>query len=189
MVKPEIYAPDKTIFLSELLQTKAETQDEVNSATEEELDTKEEGYCTNSEVMTNVTLRGGIAAGRFRDRGKVPSIQACVEICCISKTCDVAFLLKNNCFSVTCLNERQCEAVKARSSVYHPQLVYIYARTKSQFIVAPAETRRGKRLKERENRDQLSKGSTTNFLPTAGIYRFEPQMHRKAIRRNTINLG
>ena len=137
--------------------------------------------------MTNVTLRGGIAAGRFRDRGKVPSIQACVEICCISKTCDVAFLLKNNCFSVTCLNERQCEAVKARSSVYRPQLVYIYARTKSQFIVAPAET--SKRLKERENRDQLSKGSTTNFLPTAGIYRFEPQMHRKAIRRNMINLG
>ena len=89
--------------------------------------------------MTNVTLRGGIAAGRFRDRGKVPSIQACVEICCISKTCDVAFLLKNNCFSVTCLNERQCEAVKARSSVYRPQLVYIYARTKSQFIVAPAD--------------------------------------------------
>ena len=137
--------------------------------------------------MTNVTLRGGIAAGRFRDRGKVPSIQACVEICCISKTCDVAFLLKNNCFSVTCLNERQCEAVKARSSVYRPQLVYIYARTKSQFIVAPAET--SKRLKERENQDQLSKGSTTNFLPTAGIHRFEPQMHRKAIRRNTINLG
>ena len=166
--------------LSGFLKTKDDTQSTTNN-TRDDLDTKEEGYCTNSEIMANVTLRGGIATGRFRDRGKVPNMRACVEICCISKTCDVAFLLKNNCFSVTCLNEKLCEAVKARSSIYSPRLVYIYARTKSELTVAPAKSLRSERLKRR----RFIEDRTINVKRTGVRNRFEHQMHRKVNRRNT----
>ena len=163
------------------MQPKPETS--LQNDTGDDLDTKEEGYCTNSEVMTNVTLRGGIATGRFRDRGKVPNMKACVEICCISKTCDVAFLLKNNCFSVTCFNERLCEAVRARSSIYIPKIVYIYARTKSQ-VVAPTRKRRNKRLKRGTTEEQFTEVGATNFKRRVGKDRFKRQMHRKVDKRN-----
>lgn len=168
--------------ISEHVQSKPETSQQ--NDTQDDLDAKEEGYCTNSEVMTNVTLRGGISTGRFRDRGKVPNMKACVEICCISKTCDVAFLLKNNCFSVTCFNERLCEAVRARSSIYIPKIVYIYARTKSE-IVAPSRRRRNKRLKRRTDEEQFTElVGTTNFKRRIGKDRFKRQMHRKVDKRN-----
>lgn len=138
--------------------------------------------------MTNVTLRGGITTGRFRDRGKVPNMRACVEICCISKSCDVAFLLKNNCFSVTCFSEKLCEAVKARSSIYSPKLVYIYARTKSELVVTPAKTRRSKRLKRRIIEEEFIGSTTTNFERRVGKDRFKRQTHRKVNRRNTHKL-
>lgn len=134
--------------------------------------------------MPNVTLRGGIMTGRFRDRGKVPNMKACVEICCISKTCDVAFMLKNYCFSVTCLNERLCEAVRARSSIYSPKLVYIYARTKSEVTVTPVNTPQRKRLKRRAILDELKKKSTTNIKRSEGKDRFKCRMHRKVKRRS-----
>lgn len=170
--------------ISGLHRAKPDPQSKTND-TEDDLDTKEEGYCTNSEVMTNVTFRAGISAGRFRDRGKVQSMRTCVEICCISKTCDVAFMLKNNCFSVTCLSENLCEAVKARSSIYSPKIVYIYARTKSELIVAPAKIRRSKRLKRRALQDQFIERRKNNFKRrVAGRDKFKRQIHRKVNRRS-----
>lgn len=88
-----------------------------------------EHYCTNSEIMYNVTLRGGITSGTFRDRGKLPNMQECLRICCIAKSCDLAFMLSNHCFSVTCKNQTLCEVVTARTSGYKPQIAYIYARS------------------------------------------------------------
>ena len=88
-----------------------------------------EHYCTNSEIMYNVTLRGGITSGTFRDRGVLPNMQECLRICCVAKSCDLAFMLSNRCFSVTCKKQTLCEVVTARSSGYKPQIAYIYARS------------------------------------------------------------
>ena len=79
--------------------------------------------------MYNVTLRGGITSGTFRDRGVLPNMQECLRICCIAKSCDLAFMLSNRCFSVTCKKQTLCEVVTARSSGYKPQIAYIYARS------------------------------------------------------------
>lgn len=173
------------IVFSDYHQNKAGKQSETN-VTSDNLDTKEEGYCTNSEVMTNVTLRGGITTGRFRDRGKVPNMRVCVEICCISKTCDVAFMLKNNCFSVTCFNEKLCEAVRARSSMYSPKLVYIYARTKSDLIATPAKIRRSRRFIWSDvTQDQFSERRAPNRSRRVGRDRFKREIHRKVNPRST----
>ena len=79
--------------------------------------------------MYNVTLRGGITSGTFRDRGELPDVQECLRICCIAKSCDLAFMLSKHCFSVTCKNQSLCEVVTARTSGYKPQIAYIYARS------------------------------------------------------------
>lgn len=168
-------------------QTKTETIHQANNTQDrEDLDTKEEGYCTNSEEMTNVTLRGGISTGHFRDRGKVPNMRACVEICCISKSCDVAFMLKNNCFSVMCFNEKLCEAVRARSSIYAPRIVYIYARTKSN-LLAPQSVRkrRSEHLNKNTFREQLSDVPISDTRRKLDRDRYKRQMHRKVDSRNT----
>ena len=86
--------------------------------------------CTNSEIMRNVTLRGGITAGRFRDRGEMADFRQCIKICCLSKQCDLAFMLRNNCFTVECKSWELCEAVPVKTSAEKPPyLAYIYARS------------------------------------------------------------
>ena len=79
--------------------------------------------------MYNVTLRGGITAGKFRDRGVLPNVEECLRICCIAKSCDLAFMLGNHCFSVSCKTQALCEVATARSSTYNPRVAYIYARS------------------------------------------------------------
>ena len=81
--------------------------------------------CTNSEQRYNVTLRGGLNAGHFRDNGKVVSIQQCVEFCCKEDHCDVAFLLLENCFTVRCHNQYLCESVPAKTAKYRSRIVYL----------------------------------------------------------------
>ncbi|EDO45526.1 predicted protein [Nematostella vectensis] len=116
-------------------------------------------YCTESEIITNVTLRGGITAGRFRDRGRVPGIKECAEVCCIAKECDLAFMLEDRCFSVTCSSSSSCVAVAAKSSVFRPAIVYIYART-----IADASMNAGKRRRERFRGRRADPESNTDNL-------------------------
>eukprot|EP00795_Rhopilema_esculentum_P008712 gene8712-14733_t len=86
--------------------------------------------CTNSEIIKNVTLRGGIKAGKFRDRGIMEDFRQCIKICCLSKLCDLAFMLRNNCFTVECKSEELCEAVAVKTTKESPpMLAYIYARS------------------------------------------------------------
>lgn len=82
-------------------------------------------HCTNSEQKHNVTLRGGLSAGHFKDRGKVADIQKCVDFCCNEDHCDVALMLLENCFTVICHNKRLCESVPAKTGRYKSRIVYV----------------------------------------------------------------
>ena len=81
--------------------------------------------CTKSEEQHNITLRGGLSAGHFKDRGKVQSMQECVDFCCTEEHCDVALMLLENCFAVICRNKRLCESVPAKTGRYRSRLVYV----------------------------------------------------------------
>lgn len=102
-------------------------------------------YCTNSEVMTNVTLKGGLRAGKFRDHGKIRHVKECVDICCLDTRCDLSFIVQDNCFSVSCFNEELCQGIKAKSPDDKPKLVYIYARTKNEPKLFEKEKKRTRR--------------------------------------------
>ena len=81
--------------------------------------------CWNSELKHNVTLRGGLNAGRFKDNGKVESVEQCVDFCCRNDHCDLALMLFENCFTVTCHNKYLCDSVPAKTGKYKSRIVYV----------------------------------------------------------------
>ena len=81
--------------------------------------------CTNSEQKHNVTLRGGLNAGHFKDNGKVVNMQQCIDLCCGETHCDLALMLLENCFTVRCHNKQLCESVPAKTAKYRSKIVYV----------------------------------------------------------------
>ncbi|XP_065651596.1 uncharacterized protein LOC101240327 isoform X2 [Hydra vulgaris] len=84
--------------------------------------------CKSSEVFYNVTLRGGLRSGKFKDRGEMEDIKQCVKICCLLENCDLAFMLSKTCFTVDCIDDSLCDAVPARSTIYSPSICYVYVK-------------------------------------------------------------
>ena len=81
--------------------------------------------CWNSELKHNVTLRGGLNAGRFKDNGMVENVEQCVDFCCRNDHCDLALMLLENCFTVTCHNKYLCDSVPAKTGKYKSRIVYV----------------------------------------------------------------
>ena len=81
--------------------------------------------CWNSELKHNVTLRGGLNAGRFKDNGKVERVEQCVDFCCRNDHCDLALMLLENCFTVTCHSKYLCDSVPAKTGKYKSTIVYV----------------------------------------------------------------
>lgn len=67
--------------------------------------------CNHVGHSNNVTLRGGINAGKFIKRENATSLDDCIEECCRDEGCDVAFELEHACYSVNCFSAKLCEVV------------------------------------------------------------------------------
>ncbi|XP_029205947.2 uncharacterized protein LOC114969793 isoform X4 [Acropora millepora] len=90
------------------------------------LDTK--FSCPEIKTLTKVTLKGGLKAGDFTDTGKVGSIKECYATCCQQSSCNLAFMLGQNCFSVKCYNKDLCSTIPAQPSIFNPQIAYVWER-------------------------------------------------------------
>lgn len=62
----------------------------------------------------NVTLIKGAKAGKFYKLDKVNRIDDCINHCCDSKSCDVAFMVTNACYMVQCNSKESCEIQQAK---------------------------------------------------------------------------
>lgn len=80
--------------------------------------------CDFSNVLHEVVLRGGSQSGKFKYLIEVENMDTCIRECCRHKVCDLALMLKDNCFLVSCHNEMLCDPIPSRSSDYHPQIAY-----------------------------------------------------------------
>ena len=78
--------------------------------------------------LTKVTLKGGLKAGDFTDTGKVGSIKECYATCCQQSSCNLAFMLGQNCFAVKCYNKDLCSTIPAQPSIFNPQIAYVWTR-------------------------------------------------------------
>lgn len=72
-----------------------------------------------------MTLRGGIKSGNFTDKGVVKNMDECSAFCCADEKCNVAFLIRDNCFLVSCKDYNSCQVKPALSEYYHPRLAYV----------------------------------------------------------------
>ncbi|XP_074607782.1 uncharacterized protein LOC141860552 isoform X2 [Acropora palmata] len=84
--------------------------------------------CPEIKTLTKVTLKGGLKAGDFTDTGKVGSIKECYATCCQQSSCNLAFMLGQNCFSVKCYNKDLCSTIPAQPSIFNPQIAYVWER-------------------------------------------------------------
>lgn len=91
--------------------------------------TKKVHHCIPSRIAYNYTLKGGKNAGNVKELGKVQSIYDCMDKCCESDTCDVAFFLKQKCYTVECFSEELCQSVPIRNAkTFNPTIVYMNKR-------------------------------------------------------------
>ena len=78
--------------------------------------------CWDGQILYNYTLVGGINAGTFSDNGKTNNMDLCMQYCCNRESCDLAFMIEDDCYSVACNSNGVCEPRKARPTHYNPRI-------------------------------------------------------------------
>lgn len=84
-----------------------------NEGTTKVIDTVKLPTCTHVDQKDNVTLRGGVKAGKFTKHGIVKNMDKCIDLCCKDDTCDIAFMPGTTCYTVKCYSEKSCESIPA----------------------------------------------------------------------------
>lgn len=84
--------------------------------------TQQKNVCWDGEILQNYTLVGGINAGTFADNGKTENMDICMQFCCKRESCDLAFMIEDDCYSVACNSNGACEPRKARPTHYFPRI-------------------------------------------------------------------
>lgn len=77
------------------------------------IDTIKLPSCTHLDQRDNVTLRGGIKAGKFTKHGVGGNMNTCIDECCQDETCNVAFMPGTVCYTVSCYSDALCESIPA----------------------------------------------------------------------------
>lgn len=89
--------------------------------------------CSHSPIHSGLTLRGGFHSGKFFAQGKVKNMQTCIKLCCARENCDLAFMVKKFCYSVSCYKHEMCKSVDAyHVTKYHPQVAYVFKVRKAE---------------------------------------------------------
>ena len=89
-------------------------------------ESKEKLQCVSTHLRVGATLRGGLEAGNFTDVGVVQDPRVCVSLCCDSASrCDVAMLINNHCFLVSCRTLSLCKMTKSLTPLYRSSLAYV----------------------------------------------------------------
>ena len=72
--------------------------------------------CKHGAIQHGVTLQSGQKAGMFKLRLKAKDMDSCLDMCCKDKTCNVAFLIDESCYSIRCTSHEDCTIKKAKST-------------------------------------------------------------------------
>ena len=81
--------------------------------------------CNAGNTVYNVTLQGGIHAGKFNKVGPTKDMNTCAQFCCEDRNCAVAFMARQNCYLVNCLSKSLCDAIPTDSPKLFPRLSYV----------------------------------------------------------------
>ena len=115
--------PDNSSFLSS---PSVSTGQSVSSIRKHKFRPEEtDNNCTMNKKLFNATLRNGLKAGLFSDRGRVESFDSCIKMCCRKPECNVVFMLKSRCYLITCTDPEKCLPVLSKSSYFEPRVAYV----------------------------------------------------------------
>ena len=78
--------------------------------------------CTNGNTYRFTDLKGGLVAGNFLDRGLTSGILQCMELCCLHRTCDLAYMISGRCYLVECYTEDLCSIVPKGVGIISPTI-------------------------------------------------------------------
>ena len=70
--------------------------------------------CSHGNKHRNVIPRFGLHSGLIVLHGIVKNLDRCIKYCCESHTCDLAMLVKKECFTITCKSDFHCQFVPNR---------------------------------------------------------------------------
>ena len=70
-------------------------------------------------------LYTAISSGNFTNQGEGLTPRECIGKCCDRKSCDLAFMFADLCYSVECKKEDECQAVVAKPSSLDPKVAYV----------------------------------------------------------------
>jgi len=85
---------------------------------------KKQNTCIFKKTLFHATFVGGLKAGNFTNKGAVTSMNVCKNLCCRSNRCDVAVMMRNGCFLLTCRSKALCKPRKAKIENFTLKLAY-----------------------------------------------------------------
>ena len=94
--------------------------DQSNTRVKKKTSSSDRGPCPHGAIFSGVSLKGGRKAGKFQILAGAKDMRSCIEKCCASPSCQVAWLLGDHCYSVACYDK--CVMVKKSSSSIRSQL-------------------------------------------------------------------
>ena len=80
--------------------------------------------CMKYSFETGI-MKSGFNAGEITRHGIVQNETECLKYCCDDKKCNVAFLLKKHCYSVTCNDAYDCVIEHMKESWYSPRIALV----------------------------------------------------------------
>lgn len=103
--------------------TRSTNEDKSNARVKKKTSSSNEGTCPHGAIFSDVSLRGGHKAGKFELLAGAKDMRSCIQKCCASPSCQVAWLLGDHCYSVACYDK--CITVKKHSSGIQSQLTLL----------------------------------------------------------------
>ena len=102
---------------------------------------RKENKVQSSNCMRHIFVTGimksGLNAGEITRHGIVKNEKECLKLCCEDTKCNVAFLLKKHCYSVTCHDAFDCMIDHMKESWYSPRIALVRG-------IVEGKTRHGK---------------------------------------------
>lgn len=98
-------------------------EDQSNARVKKKTSSSNRGSCAHGAIFSGVSLKRGRKAGKFQILAGAKNMRSCIEKCCASPSCQVAWLLGDHCYSVACYDK--CITVKKSSSSIRSQLTLL----------------------------------------------------------------
>ena len=91
----------------------------------------DEHECSKNSVFYSADLKGSRNSGLFTRVGHVEDIKDCIQRCCRTPRCDLAYMDKSICYTVICHFPSLCQPIRAVNS--HTTLGYVSRKGETVF--------------------------------------------------------